>query len=245
MDRTEHALREAIVAQCRFMNAAGLGAGTAGNISARYGARMLITPTGVAYDEMQPGDIASTALAGDGGDWDGPLGPSSEWRLHLGILQARPEIGAVVHGHPPYATALAMARREIPACHYMVAASGGPSIRCADYATFGTPELSDHVLRALDGRTCCLMANHGMIATGADLDQAMWLAVEVEELARQYLLSLAAGGPVLLPEAEIAEVVRRFADYGPKSRDGGQNGGPDGGRDGSQDGGAGPAGGGA
>ena len=127
MKKSERALRQAIVEQCRFMTAAGLSAGTAGNISARFEARMLITPSGVAYDALQPGDIAATALAGDGSAWEGPLGPSSEWRFHLGILQARPEIGAVVHNHSSYATALAMARREIPACHYMVAAAGGPT----------------------------------------------------------------------------------------------------------------------
>lgn len=218
MTKSERALRAAIVEQCRFMIASGLGAGTAGNIGARFEERMLITPSGVDYGALKPGDLAATPIAGDGSAWEGPLGPSSEWRFHLGILQARPEIGAVVHTHAPYGTALAMARREIPACHYMVAAAGGPTIRCADYATYGTAALSENVLRALEGRTCCLLANHGMVATGPGLREAMWLAVELEALAKQYCLALSIGGPVLLPDEEIAEVVRRFADYGPKER---------------------------
>src|SRR5581483_4299028 len=126
-----------------------------------------------------------------------------EWRFHLDIMRARPEVNAIVHAHPTYATTLAMARKEIPACHYMIAAAGGPSIRCSDYATYGTKELSDAALVALQGRTCCLLANHGMIATGSDLGRAMWLAVELETIARQYYLSLCIGGPVLLPDDEI------------------------------------------
>lgn len=220
MTTSEPVLRQAIVDYCRVMAESGLSSGTTGNISARCADEMLITPTGLGYDEMQPGDIAATPLAGDGSDWRGPYGPSSEWRFHLGIFQARPEIGGIIHAHSTYATALAMARREIPACHYMIAAAGGPSVRCAAYATFGTAALSESVLAALEDRTCCLMANHGMIATGADLKQAMWLAVELEELAKQYVLSLSVGGPVLLPDDEIADVVERFKSYGPKNRTG-------------------------
>lgn len=214
MKKDERALREAIIAKCRWMNASGLNQGTSGNISARYGDAMLITPSATPYDAMEPEMIAAMPLEGDYGAWEGPLKPSTEWRFHLDILRAKPEMGAVVHTHSTYATVLAIARKEIPACHYMMAAFGGMEIRCAPYATFGTAELSRHALAALDGRTGCLLANHGMIATGATLDKAMWLAVELETIAKQYYLSLAIGGPVILREPEIADTVKSFGSYG-------------------------------
>ena len=217
--KQELELRTAIVGGCRHMNAIGLNQGTSGNISARAGDRLLITPSGVPYDHLEPEDIAALPLEGEYGSWDGPLAPSTEWRFHLDITRARPEVGAIVHAHSTFATALAIARKEIPACHYMIAAAGGPTIRCARYATYGTKELSDAALKALENRTCCLLANHGMIATGPTLDKAMWLAVELETIARQYVVSLSIGGPVLLPDAEIARVKEGFKSYGPRARD--------------------------
>jgi L-fuculose-phosphate aldolase len=201
------------------MNAIGLNQGTSGNISARYGGRMLITPSAVPYDEMTAQMIASMPLEGVGGGngdgaWEGPLKPSSEWRFHLDILRARPDVGAVVHTHAIYCTTLAIARRPIPAVHYMIAGFGGMDIRCADYATFGTEALSKAVLTAMEGRNACLMANHGMLAAGADLEKAMWLAVELETLARQYFNTLLIGGPVLLNQAEIADAAKSFGSYG-------------------------------
>jgi len=217
--KQELQLRTGIVTACRRMNALGINQGTSGNISARYGDRMLITPSGVPYDDMSPGDIAALPIEGEYGSWDGPLAPSTEWRFHLDITRARPEVGAIVHTHSTYATTLATARKGIPACHYMIAAAGGSTIRCADYATYGTKELSDNALAALEERTCCLLANHGMIATGANLDKAMWLAVELETIARQYYLSLSIGGPVVLPDDEIARVMEGFKSYGPRPKD--------------------------
>jgi len=213
MQADERALRQAIIDKCRWMNATGLNQGTSGNISARYGARMLITPSAMPYDALTPEKIASMPVEG-GGDWEGPLKPSPEWRFHLDILRARPDAGAVVHTHAPYSTALAIARRDIPPVHYMIACFGGSDVRCSDYATFGTEALSKAALRALEGRKACLLANHGMIATGADLEQAMWLAVELETLARQYWNALQIGGPVLLGKAEIAEALQAFSGYG-------------------------------
>ncbi|HET6470125.1 MAG TPA: class II aldolase/adducin family protein [Geminicoccaceae bacterium] len=218
MQDEERALREAIVGYCREMNATGLNQGTSGNISARSGGWMLVTPSGVPYETMRPEDIARMPVAGEYGTWEGPLTPSTEWRFHLDIMRERPEVGAIVHTHSTYATTLAICRREIPACHYMIAAAGGPSIRVASYATYGTKELSLNVLEAMRDRTCCLLANHGMIATGPSLMKAMWLAVELETIARQYYLALAMGGPVLLPDAEIAKVVEAFANYGPRKQ---------------------------
>jgi L-fuculose-phosphate aldolase len=217
--RQELELRAGIVAACRHMNAIGLNQGTSGNISARFGDRMLITPSGVPYHELAAWDLAAMPIDGAYGSWEGPLAPSTEWRFHLDITRARPEVGAIVHAHSTFATALAIARKEIPACHYMIAAAGGPTVRCARYATYGTKELSDAALQALEDRNACLLANHGMIATGPNLDKAMWLAVELETIARQYVVSLSIGGPVLLPDAEIARVKEGFKSYGPRARD--------------------------
>ncbi|SDH69120.1 L-fuculose-phosphate aldolase [Bradyrhizobium sp. Rc2d] len=221
MTREERQLREAIIAKCRWMNASGLNQGTSGNISARYKDRMLITPSATPYDAMKPEMIASMPLESDYGFWDGPLQPSTEWRFHLDIMRGRPDVGSVVHTHSTYATVLAIARKPIPACHYMMAAFGGNDIRCAGYARYGTAELSELALGALEGRNGCLLANHGMIAVGANLDKAMWLAVELETIARQYYLSLALGSPHILSEAEIADTAKGFSTYGlqqPKSK---------------------------
>src|SRR6478735_8133721 len=205
MTKEERALRANIVGKARWMNAIGLNQGTSGNISARYKDVLLITPSATPYDSMTPELIAAMPLEGEYGSWSGPLKPSTEWRFHFDITKSRPDVGAIVHTHSTYATVLAIARKEIPACHYMMAAFGGMNVRVAGYARFGTRELSEHALKALENRAACLLANHGMIATGASLDKAMWLAVELETIARQYYLSLAIGGPVLLSEAEIAE----------------------------------------
>jgi len=214
MTDTELHLREAIIAKCRWMNATGLNQGTSGNISARCGKTMLISPSAIPYDSLTPDMIATMPIDGEYGSWNGPLKPSTEWRFHLDIMKARPDVGGIVHTHATYSTVLAIARKEIPACHYMMAAFGGVNVRVSDYARFGTKELSDHALKALENRTACLLANHGMIATGASLDKAMWLAVELETIARQYYLTLAIGGPVLLSEADISETAAAFGSYG-------------------------------
>lgn len=211
MDPTELALRQEIIDTCLRMNREGINQGTSGNVSARWGAGMLITPSGVPYDDLEPEDIVYMAADGSHAEHQRP---SSEWRLHLSILLARHEIGAIVHTHSVHATALAMRGMGIPAAHYMVAAAGGPNIRCARYATFGTRELSELTVEALDGRSACLLANHGAVATGPTLQKALWLAGEVEVLARQYILSLLLGGPDLLSDAEVARVRERFRDYG-------------------------------
>jgi L-fuculose-phosphate aldolase len=214
MTREERQLREAIIAKCRWINASGLNQGTSGNISARYEDRMLVTPSAVPYDTMKPEMIAAMPLEGSYGEWDGPLQPSTEWRFHLDIMRARPDVGSVVHTHSTYATVLAIARKPIPACHYMIAAFGGTDIRCAGYARYGTKELSELALAALQDRNGCLLANHGMIALGADLDKAMWRAVELETIARQYYLALALGAPVILSDDQIAETAKGFETYG-------------------------------
>jgi L-fuculose-phosphate aldolase len=203
--------RQAVIDACRRMNALGINQGTSGNISLRHRDGLLITPTSVPYDAMKPEQIVFMAM--DGTFAPGQK-PSSEWRFHLDILRSRSDVNAVVHAHPPYATILAIMGMEIPAVHYMIAAAGGDTIRCAPYATFGTAELSGHAVAALEGRLACLLDHHGMIACGASLEKALWLAVEVETLARQYHGCLQIGTPPLLTGAEIERVRQRLAGYG-------------------------------
>ena len=207
----EQEKRQSIIDACRSMNALGINQGTSGNISLRHDSGLLITPTSVSYEAMQPDQIVFMGLDGS---FDPTQRPSSEWRFHLDILKARPEINAVVHAHPPYSTILAIMGLEIPPIHYMIACAGGDTIRCAPYATFGTQELSEHAVCALGDRLACLLEHHGMIAIGPSLSKAMWLAVEVETLARQFYGCLQIGTPRLLPKAEIKNVLDRIADYG-------------------------------
>ena len=220
MSKEELQKRRDIVAACLWMNSSGLNQGTSGNISVRHGDAMLISPSGVPYEQLEPEDIVAMTLTGEYGSYvaTGANVPSSEWRFHLDIMRARPDVGAIVHTHSLYATVLACARKDIPPVHYMIAAAGGSSIRCSRYATYGTAELSQAALEALEDRNCCILANHGMIATGPNLAKAQWLAVELETIAKQYYLTLCIGGPVLLGEAEIAQVKERFKGYGPKPK---------------------------
>ena len=220
MSKDETQKRREIIAACLWMNSSGLNQGTSGNISVRHGDTMLISPSGVPYEQLEPDDIVAMTLTGEYGSYlaSGANVPSSEWRFHLDIMRARPDVGAIVHTHSLYATVLGCCRKDIPAVHYMIAASGGPTIRCSRYATYGTAELSEAALEALEGRTCCILANHGMIATGPDLAKARWLAVELETIAKQYYLTLCVGGPVLLSDAEIATVQERFKSYGPRPK---------------------------
>jgi L-fuculose-phosphate aldolase len=214
------ALRQAVIDTARAMNAEGINVNKAGNVSARCTRGrhegLLITPTGLGYDLLAPDDLVFLRLAD--GTPTGRRQPSSEWRFHLDICRRRPEFAAIVHTHSPSATALACHGRGIPAFHYMVAAAGGADIRCAPYATFGTQDLSDHALAALDGRRACLLAHHGVIACGASLDEALALAIEVEHLARMYLAACALGEPPLLADDEMAHVLVKFERYGQAGR---------------------------
>jgi L-fuculose-phosphate aldolase len=205
------ALREAMIATARRMNASGLNQGTSGNLSQRVEDGFLVTPTGMDYEAMVPEDLV---LMRFDGSHEGRRKPSSEWRFHRDILAARPEVGAVLHAHSMFCTTLACLRRGIPSFHYMVAMAGGVDVRCAPYATFGTEELSRHAVAALEGRKACLLANHGMLALGRDLAGALKLAVEVETLAAMYWRALQVGEPVLLDAAEMAVVLEKFKTYG-------------------------------
>ncbi|MEO0317676.1 MAG: hypothetical protein RL404_1353 [Pseudomonadota bacterium] len=204
-------LRAHIIDACRRMEASGLNRGTSGNVSCRDGDHFLITPSGVPVDKMTPAGIVAV---GFDGHVIGPGKPSSEWHFHRDILQSRPDMHAVVHTHSPHATALACLHEELPPFHYMIAIAGGDSVRCAPYALFGTEALSMHALAALDGRKACLLGNHGLIALGRDLDEALAIAIEIESLCEQYLLARQVGKPALLSEAQMRDVIDKFQGYG-------------------------------
>lgn len=189
----------------------GLNRGAAGNVSVRWRDGFLITPSGVAPEDLHPEDIAHVTLEGE---ISGRKKPSSEWRMHRDIYVARPAANAVIHCHAPFCVALAVHQRSIPSYHYMVAAAGGKDIRCSPYATFGSQELSVLALKALQDRQACLLGNHGMMAIGGTLKKAMNLALEVEELAEGYWRALQIGEPIILSDAEMDIVLKRFKTYG-------------------------------
>src|SRR5690606_4181433 len=200
------------------MQARGLSPQRSGNVSARVADGMVITPSGLPFETLDAGDVVRLAL--DGSVVDGARKPSSEWRLHAAVYRARPEVAAVVHCHSPNATAVACTRRPIPAFHYMVAVAGGVDIPCAAYATFGTEALAAAACAALADRSACLLANHGQLATGADLAAALELAAEVETLATQYRAALAIGDVHVLSDAEMQRVLDAFRSYGQRGQDG-------------------------
>ena len=204
-------LADKVLATARAMNACGINRGSAGNVSVRCEGGFIITPTGMAYDDCTAADMAKV---GADGTANGLRKPSSEWRFHRDIYAARPEAGAVVHTHSPFATALACQAMGVPAFHYMVARFGGADVRCAAYATFGSQELSDAILVALEDRCACLMAHHGMVVFGRDCDHALALAVELETLCEQFWRVLQLGAPKLLPADEMTRVLAKFASYG-------------------------------
>lgn len=204
-------MKSAVLRAARAMSARGLSRGTSGNVSARIAGGMVVTPSAVAYHEMEEKDLVVVSL--DGRVREGDRKPTTEWPMHAALYQARPDIGAVVHTHATFCTTLATLRRPIPPFHYMVALAGGDTIRCAPYAPFGTPELAARAVAALEGRTACLLANHGMVAVGPSPTAALELAAEVESLAELYWRALQVGEPALLTPEEMAEALARFADY--------------------------------
>jgi L-fuculose-phosphate aldolase len=212
MIASEQGIRMRLVGAARRLAAGGMNTGTAGNLSARVPGGYIVTPSAVAYETMHPDDLVYM-----GDDWThggGQRPPSTEWRLHRDIYRARPEAGAVVHTHSPYATSLACLRRGIPSFHYEVALAGGCDIRCGEYGTFGTQQLSDAAVAALRDRRACLLANHGALAMGPTIEDAVGLAEKLETLARMFWQALQVGEPVLLDEAEMARVAERFSAYG-------------------------------
>jgi L-fuculose-phosphate aldolase len=204
---TNLALRREMVDICRRMNSSGINQGTAGNLSARIDGGFLITPTSLPYDRMEAEDIVEMGMDGT---YVGKHRPSSEWRFHRDIMQARQDINAILHCHSIYATTLACQYKPIPAFHYMVGVAGGTTIRVAPYATFGTQALSDNAIAALEGRLACLLGQHGQISLGKNLEASLWLASEVETLARLYVQALPLGDLPILSDEEMARVIEQM-----------------------------------
>ena len=215
----EDTLRAQAVAAVRRLDALGLNRGSTGNLSlrcARDGSPgLLITPTGMGADELQPQDMV---WLGDDGRVEGLWQPSSEWHFHRAVLSQRSELQAVVHTHSVHATALACLERELPPFHYMVAVCGAASVPCVPYHVFGSEALSDAVAHALADRNACLMAHHGLVACGTTLAQAMKIAVEIESLCEVYLKALAVAEPTRLSAGQMTEVLLKFSDYGRSRR---------------------------
>jgi L-fuculose-phosphate aldolase len=202
---------EALFNSALALQASGLNQGTSGNASLRYGEGFLVTPSGMPPNDMNASSMVEMNMRGEA---ISPGKPSSEWRFHRDIYQARPEVGAVIHTHSMFATTLACLRKDIPPFHYMIAVAGGESIRCADYALFGTQALSDHAIKAINDRHACLLANHGMITVGKTLSQALYIAKEVETLCEQYWRALQIGEPNILSAQEMQDVFKQFKGYG-------------------------------
>lgn len=212
MNTIDGRVGEEIIKHCLEMNSAGINQGVSGNISVRVDDQMMIiTPTGIPYDSLEPRDLVEMTFDGA---FNGSLKPSSEWRIHAAIYRNYSDAQTVVHAHPLFATALAIQGWNIPAIHYMVTIGGGHDIRCADYATFGSEQLAENVVSALRERTVCLMAHHGMVSTGPSLAIAMHRAKETETLARQYVIAKLLGTPEVLGIEEIGRVMDKLQDYG-------------------------------
>jgi L-fuculose-phosphate aldolase len=209
-------LRDELIATARRMSELGLAPGTTGNVSVRTARGFVVTPSGMAYDQLRGDDAVAIDL--DGAIRPGQRAPSSEWRLHRDVLAARPDVCAIVHTHSLYCTSVSCLRRPIPAIHYMIIHTGGDEVPCADYATYGTAELAASVVRALGRGHACLMANHGMVALGDSLAAALRLAADVETLAAQYWHAAQLGQPHVLPADELDRVRAQFAGYGQRGR---------------------------
>ncbi len=204
-------MRKNLIETALAMNTSGINSGTSGNLSIRSGQGMLITPSGIPYPDLRADDIV---FVDENGEPQGIQKPSSEWRFHHDIYRQREDARAILHAHPSSCATLACLHKPIPAFHYMVAVAGGKDIRCASYATFGTQELSNNVLAALKGRKACLMANHGLVCLGTNLQKVLSLAIEVENLARIYSQCLALGDPIILDDEEMDRVIEKFRNYG-------------------------------
>jgi L-fuculose-phosphate aldolase len=204
-------MRAELLAIAQELATLGLNKGTSGNVSVRHEDGFLITPSGMDIAEMQTSSMVMMSMDGTP---QSTGKPSSEWRFHRDIYQAKPHVGAVIHTHSMFATTLACLQKDIPPFHYMIAMAGGDNIHCAPYALFGTQALSDGAIAALEDRKACLLANHGMIATGRDLKQALAITQEVETLCEQYWRALQIGQPYILSQQEMAEVFEQFKGYG-------------------------------
>ena len=204
-------IKAEIIKYSKMLNSRKLSALRSGNISARYKEGFLITPSGKKYSSLKTKDIVFVSLEGK---FDKKKGiPSSEWQFHQDIFKNKIEAKAIVHAHSTNATAISTHNRGIPSFHYMVAMAGGHDIRCAKYATYGTRELSQNILKALKGRKACLISNHGQIAFEENLLKAFELAEEVENISLQYITSLKLGKPKILSLKEMKKVLSKAKNY--------------------------------
>ncbi len=211
MSESEVMLREQLVATMLKMEQMGLNQGTSGNVSVRCRDRFLVSPSGIEPEKLTADMMV---LLDEHGKFEGEFKPTSEWRMHTGLLMARPDVSAIVHCHSRFATTLACAHKTIPPLHYMTSVTGAGEILLAPYATFGSQALADGIAETLRGRLACLMANHGQIALGRSLEHALSIASEVETQASYYHGTLAIGGPEILPDDAIKEVLEKFKSYG-------------------------------
>ncbi|MCY4304415.1 MAG: class II aldolase/adducin family protein [Aestuariivita sp.] len=209
-------IRKQVVAAYKELDRDGMNKGSSGNISLRLGDYILITPSGIPANLMEPDQVVKLRLKDDTGAYDGHFKPSTEWRFHRDILLSKPKSNAVVHSHAPFCTILSILHKSIPAVHYMMACFETTEVKVANYENYGTTELSNAVLQAMDGANCCLMANHGMVVAGENIKHAMWLAGQLELIASQYYYSILAGKPHILSDAQIADTAKSFATYGPQ-----------------------------
>jgi len=210
-NQSELNLREQLLSTSQKLSTLGLNKGTSGNASVRSAHGFLITASGISAENMSASDLVNMQLDGS---YAANQNPSSEWRFHRDIYLHRPEVNAIIHTHSMFASTLSTFRRDMPAFHYMIALCGGDTIRCAPYALFGTQQLSDNAVAALQNRQACLLANHGMIALGVNLEKALNMTQEVETLCEQYLRALQVGEPIILTEQEMLEVQEKFKGYG-------------------------------
>ena len=202
--------KKEVIKFAKMLNDKKLSALRSGNISLRYKNGFLITPSGQKYSSLKENDIVYIKL---NGEYDEKQKPSSEWRFHKDIYLKKTDAKAVVHAHSPHATAVSAHNKDIPAFHYMIALAGGDNIKCAKYATFGTQELSDNIIEALENRKACLMSNHGQVAYGDNLNSAFELAEEVENICHQYINAIKLGEPKILSSSEMDVILEKVKNY--------------------------------
>jgi L-fuculose-phosphate aldolase len=209
--------RNKIIEYSLKLNSTNLSPLRSGNISIRTNEDdkegYLITPSGKKYETLKPEDIVFMGLNDEANKNESANKPSSEWRFHRDIYLNKKEANAIVHAHSPHATAVSAYGKTIPPFHYMIALAGGEDIKCAEYATFGTEELSKNIIKALNERSACLMSNHGQVAFGKNLDQAFELAQEIENICHQYTITLKLGEPKILSFEEMKKVLDKAKDY--------------------------------
>ena len=213
-------LKKEVIKYAQKLNSTNLSPLRSGNVSVRAIREnvegFFLTPSGKRYEDLIPEDIVFLSLKEEYDNlklFNTSLNPSSEWRFHQDIYRKKIEAKAIVHAHSPHATAVSVHGKSIPAFHYMVALAGGDDIKCADYATFGTTELSKNILTALEKRKACLMSNHGQVAFGTNLKQAFELAQEVENICHQYIIALKIGNPKILSKTEMSKILDKIIHY--------------------------------